>query len=470
MVWGTDDSVSVFPVYCQKIAKRFIGVIMKIDMTSGKPIHILLQYSLPLLAGSILQNLYNIFDTAIVGHILGKYTLAAVGNSYVPMLIINSIILGIASGISIFVARSFGGHDEEKIKECIGSVQTLILFVGIGLCILFLVFARWIFVFMKIPDDIIGSAAAYLRIISLGIPFLAIYNFYSALIKAKGNSKTPVQCISISCGMNILLDYLFVAWFRWNVEGAAIATVISQAAAAGMSVLYLYRYDREVLMESPNNKWVGFMLKLSITGIVQNGSSALSMFFIQGIINTFGVNEISAYSSAYKIEGILTMPAVNLGNALCVYVGQNMGAGNWKRTKQGLRDCFKIAVVITSMAMIIIWAAAPFLLYLVVGDEKEVIRVGVFYLQIISITFPLCVSLYLLTNFLRGAGEIIYPLFNTLLELSFRTISAFVLARYLGFIGVLLCRPLSFIVSTISLSQRYISGKWRQHCIKTGSD
>ena len=161
--------------------------------------------------------------------------------------------MGIASGISIFVARSFGGHDEEKIKECIGSVQTLILFVGIGLCILFLVFARWIFVFMKIPDDIIGSAAAYLRIISLGIPFLAIYNFYSALIKAKGNSKTPVQCISISCGMNILLDYLFVAWFRWNVEGAAIATVISQAAAAGMSVLYLYRYDREVLMESPNN-------------------------------------------------------------------------------------------------------------------------------------------------------------------------------------------------------------------------
>lgn len=164
------------------------------------------------------------------------------------------------------------------------------------------------------------------------------------------------------------------------------------------------------------------------------------------------------------------MPAVNLGNALCVYVGQNMGAGNWKRTKQGLRDCFKIAVVITSMAMIIIWAAAPFLLYLVVGNEKEVIRVGVLYLQIISITFPLCVSLYLLTNFLRGAGEIIYPLFNTLLELSFRTISAFVLARYLGFIGVLLCRPLSFIVSTISLSQRYISGKWRQHCIKTGSD
>ncbi len=144
---------------------------MKIDMTSGKPIHILLRYSLPLLAGSILQNLYNIFDTAIVGHILGKYTLAAVGNSYVPMLIINSIILGIASGISIFVARLFGGHDEEKIKECIGSVQTLILFVGIGLSILFLVFARWIFVFMKIPDDIIGSAVAYLKIISLGIPF-----------------------------------------------------------------------------------------------------------------------------------------------------------------------------------------------------------------------------------------------------------------------------------------------------------
>ena len=195
--------------------------------------------------------------------------------------------------------------------------------------------------------------------------------------------------------------------------------------------------------------------------IVQNGASAISMFFIQGIINTFGVNEISAYTSAYKIESILTIPTVNLGVALSVYIGQNVGAGEYDRTRQGLKDSFKIAAVFTTLAMAILWFASPLLMVLVVGKEMAVIPIGVQYRRIISVTFPLCVSLYLLTNFLRGAGEIAYPLFNTLLELCFRTFSAFVLAHYFGFVGVLLCRPLSFVVSTISLSCRLLSGKWK---------
>ena len=254
---------------------------------------------------------------------------------------------------------------------------------------------------------------------------------------------------------------MFVACFGWGIAGAASATVLSQALAASLTVLYLYRQERPVLRAVPNTERVFQILQLSITGIVQNGASAISMFFIQGIINTFGVNEISAYTSAYKIESILTIPAVNLGVALSVYVGQNAGAGEYGRIRQGLKDSFKIAAVFTALTIVILWFASPLLMLLVVGNEPAVIPIGVQYLRIISLTFPLCVSLYLLTNFLRGAGEIAYPLFNTLLELSFRTISAFVLAQYFGFVGVLLCRPLSFVVSTISLTKRYLAGKWR---------
>lgn len=430
-------------------------------MTSGKPLNTLLKFSLPLLAGSVIQNLYNIFDTAIVGHVLGKYALAAVGNSYVPTLIINSIVLGIASGISILIAQLYGSKDKAQIQNCYGSVQMLIVAVGVGLAVLFFALADWIFTAMRIPAEIIGSAALYLRIVSAGIPFLAIYNFYSALIKAKGDSRAPVKCIGFSCALNILLDYLFVACFGWGITGAASATVLSQALAASLTVLYLYRQERPALRAVPNTGQVFQILQLSITGIVQNGASAINMFFIQGIINTFGVNEISAYTSAYKIESILTIPAVNLGVALSVYVGQNVGAGEYGRTRQGLKDSFKIAAVFTALTIIILWSASPLLMLLVVGNETAVIPIGVQYLRIISLTFPLCVSLYLLTNFLRGAGEIVYPLFNTLLELCFRTISAFVLAHYLGFVGVLLCRPLSFVVSTISLSCRLLSGKWK---------
>lgn len=265
----------------------------------------------------------------------------------------------------------------------------------------------------------------------------------------------------MSCVLNILLDYLFVACFGWGIAGAASATVLSQALAAVLVGLHLYRQEHPVIRTAPSAGLIVPILQLSITGIVQNGASAISMFFIQGIINTFGVNEISAYTSAYKIESILTIPAVNLGVALSGYIGQNVGAGEYDRTRQGLKDSFKIAAVFTTLAMAILWFASPLLMVLVVGKEMAVIPIGVQYLRIISVTFPLCVSLYLLTNFLRGAGEIAYPLFNTLLELCFRTFSAFVLAHYFGFVGVLLCRPLSFVVSTISLSCRLLSGKWK---------
>lgn len=435
---------------------------MEMDMTTGKPVKALLKFSVPLFAGNIMQNLYNVFDTAIIGHILGKNALAAVGNSYVPMLIINSIILGISSGILILLAQVYGSGETEKAQDCMGSIQTLVFLIGGGLACLFFLSARGIFMAMDIPPEVIGYATDYLRITALGIPFLAVYNFYSAVIKAGGDARTPVKDMSVSCLMNVVLDYVLVAVLKWGIRGAAWATVLSQVTAAGLIVFHLYRNDKEALVIRPDFKYVLPIFRLGITGVVQNGASAVSMFFIQGAINRFGVNEISAYTSAYKIETILTIPAVNLGTSLSVFTAQNTGAKNFERSRRGLRDSFKISAAIIVVAVVIIWTASPQLMYLLVGNEKEIIRIGVQYLHIISLTFPLCVSLYLLTNFLRGAGEIGYPLFNTLLELSFRTVFAFVSVQHIGFSGIMLCRPLSFVVSTVSLSCRYFTKKWKK--------
>lgn len=424
------------------------------DVTTGKPIKALLKFSVPLFAGSVMQNLYNVFDTAVVGHVLGKNALAAVGNSYVPMLFINSIILGLSSGILILLARVYGSGETEKAQGCMGSIQTLVFMVGGGMACLFFLSARGIFMAMDIPAEAIGHATDYLRIIALGIPFLSVYNFYSAVIKAGGNARTPIQDLSVSCLMNIGLDHVFVAILRLGIRGAAWATVLSQVTAAGLTVFHLYRKDKEVLVIRPDFKYVLPIFRLGITGMVQNGASAVSMFFIQGAINQFGSNEISAYTSAYKIETILTISAVNLGTSLSVFTAQNTGAKNFVRSRRGLRDSFKISAAIIAVAEVIIWTASPQLMYLLVGDDKAIIRIGVQYLHIISWAFPLCVSLYLLTNFLRGAGEIGYPLFNTLLELSFRTVFALASVQYIGFCGIMFCRPLSFVVSTASLSCR----------------
>lgn len=223
---------------------------------------------------------------------------------------------------------------------------------------------------MDIPAEAIGYAADYLRIIALGIPFLSVYNFYSAVMKAGGDARTPIQYLSVSCLMNAVLDYVFVAQLRLGIQGAAFATVLSQIAAAGLTVFHLYRKDRRALVIRPDFKYVLPIFRLGITGIVQNGASAISMFFIQGAINQFGVNEISAYTSAYKIETILTIPAVNLGSSLSVFTAQNIGAKNYERSRRGLRDSFKISAVIIAVAVVVIWAVSPQLMYLLVGNEK----------------------------------------------------------------------------------------------------
>ena len=346
-------------------------------MTTGKPVKALLKFSVPLFAGNIMQNLYIVFDTAVVGHILGKSALAAVGNSYVPTLIINSIILGPSSGILILLAQVYGSKETEKAQNCMGSIQTLLFLIGGGLSCLFFLSARGIFMSMGIPGEAIGYATDYLRIIALGIPFLSVYNFYSAVIKAGGDSRTPIWNLSVSCLMNIVLDYVFVALFRLGIQGAAFATVLSQIAAAGLTVFHLYRKDKRALVIRPDFKYVLQIFRFGITGIVQNGASAVSMFFIQGAINQFGVNEISAYTSAYKIESILTIPAVNLGTSLSVFTAQNTGAKNFERSRRGLRDSFKISAAIIAAAVVIIWAVSPQLMYLLVGNEKEVDRKSV---------------------------------------------------------------------------------------------
>jgi putative MATE family efflux protein len=433
---------------------------MNINMLTESPQKALLNFSLPLLIGSIFQNLYNTFDALIVGRSLGKEALSAVGNAYVPTLIINSVLLGVSSGILILMSQFHGLQEQEKIHECIGSVQAMIVIIGSGLTMLSFIAGQWIFSAMNIPENIIALVHDYWYIVVIGIPFLAIHNFYSAIMKAAGNSQTPMRSIGFSCCANIFMDILFVNIFYLGVRGVAMATVISQAIAAGIVIYHLRHHDKNILSTPPNFHHICPIFKLSLTGVVQNGASAASMLYIQRLINKYGVNTISAYTAAYKIESLLTLPAVNLGTALNVFVGQNIGAKNIERTKQGFNKSFKLASFGSLITIATIWIFSPMLMRLFVGNEWEVIQIGVKYLHIISFTFPFCFSLYLLTNFLRGSGEVAYPLFNTILELSVRTVLASTLSQCIGFTGILLCRPISFIISTVSLFNRYMSKKW----------
>lgn len=203
------------------------------------------------------------------------------------------------------------------------------------------------------------------------------------------------------------------------------------------------------------------ILKYGITSTIQNSFSALSMMYIQSVVNEFGVDVITAFSAAYKIETILTVPAVSLGSSLGVFVGQNKGSGNTKKMVEGLYITMAISLVLFIIVNLLIWPFGGKMLHLIVGNENKVIYYGNIYLRITAVFYFFLTMLYLFTNFLRSSGEVIYPVFNTLLELGSRILLVFILSRYFGVMGVFLGRPVSFFVSMFSLMLRYKSGSWK---------
>lgn len=215
-------------------------------------------------------------------------------------------------------------------------------------------------------------------------------------------------------------------------------------------------------------KSISNILKFGITSTVQNSFSAVSMMYIQSVINGFGVNVISAFSAAYKIETILTVPAVSLGSSLGVYVGQNKGRGNTKKIVEGLHIAVFLSLILFMLVNLIVWLFGGNILQLVVGNEKEVVYYGELYLKIISLFYFFLTMLYLLTNFLRSAGEVIYPVFNTILELTSRVLLVYILAKYAGIIGVFMGRPISFLISMTGLLIRYKCGNWKRKIAAEG--
>lgn len=447
---------------------------MNIDMTNEKTAKNIVYFSIPLLFGSILQNLYNIVDTVIVGRFIGKEELSIVGNLFAPMLLVNSTIMGSASGITILISYYVGEKNLSEIEKMYSAILKLAVGMSCILTLFGLLMPRYILECMKIPNAMLDGGCNYFRIITLGFPFVIIYNYLAALFKGYGNSRSPLYFLILSCCVNIFLDILFVTVWHQGIRGVAFATVLSQIISAICMVFYLIHKEKSLLKKiqwnSHDLKRISNILKYGITSTVQNSFSAVSMMYIQSVINGFGINVISAFSVAYKIETILTVPAVCLGSSLGVYVGQNKGRRYTKKIEEGLYVAVFLSLILFLFVNLIVWLWGKNILQLVVGNEKEVIYYGELYLKIISSFYFFLTMLYLLTNFLRSAGEVIYPVFNTILELTSRVLLVYILARYAGIIGIFMGRPISFLISMTSLLVRYKCGNWKRKIFAEGQN
>ncbi len=335
---------------------------MNCDLTEGKIVHKLLRFAFPIMVGNLLQQLYNVVDTLIVGRYLGENALAAVGSAYTLMVFLTSIIIGLCMGSSAFFSIQFGSRDQDRLEKGI-----YIAFLSIGLVTLVLNAAVYlgmggILIFLRVPAEVTALMREYLVWIFAGIVAVFLYNFVANLLRAVGNSVVPLLFLGVSALANIVLDLLFIRGFHWGVGGAAIATVISQyLAGIGIVLYYLGKYPQ--LRVSGQNSCFDLQILKELAGLssltcLQQSIMNFGILMVQGLVNSFGPVVMAAFAAAVKIDSFAYAPVQDFGNAFSTYVAQNYGAGKKERISRGMKDavlsafvfCFVISTLVVGFA------------------------------------------------------------------------------------------------------------------------
>lgn len=431
------------------------------DMTKGSPFKLLLMFSIPLLIGNLFQQLYSMVDTIIVGKCIGLEALAAVGSTGAISFLVIGFVQGVTSGFSIVTAQRFGAQDEEGVRKSVGISIILCVVITIVLTLISVVFTMPLLRLMKTPENIIHDAYIYIVIIFAGIGPAVYYNMIAGILRALGDSKTPLYFLGVSSALNIALDLILIIYFKMGVSGAAVATVVSQLISALLctfytagkyTVLKLNKYD---LQFDINNALLH--LRVGLPMAFQFSITAVGVMIIQIAINSFGSDGVAAFTAASKVEMLVTQPFAALGTAIATYCGQNRGAGRMDRVRLGMRACLimcAVACVISSSLNV--FCGRFFTELFVDGAEEIVLSYSQRYLNILACFYPSLGILYVFRNALQGIGEALVPFFGGVAEFAARIAVANILPAIIGFTGVCLASPVAWVAAIIPLVARYI--------------
>ena len=440
-------------------------------LTEGNITRALIKFSIPMILGNLLQQLYNVADTFIVGHYIGTDALAAVGSSFTLMTFLTSIILGLCMGSGILFSMYYGGQQIDKMKT-----SFFVSFVGIGIFsigleIVCLLAIDLILNFMNIPRDIFTDTHQYLFIIFLGLVFTFIYNYFSSLLRALGNSKIPLIFLALASIINIGLDIYLVAEVAMGVAGAAVATLIAQAFSAIGIMLYVFLSQKELL---PQRKHWHFEREIfekikaySLLTCIQQSVMNFGILMIQGLVNSFGLVTMSAFAAAVKIDSFAYMPVQDFGNAFSTYIAQNKGAGLEERIHKG----FKVAVVMASIFCIFISAlvfifADKLMLIFIESSKSEIIYQGAQYLRIEGACYLGIGCLFLLYGYYRGVGKPGISVVLTVISLGTRVVLAYLLAPLFGTLAIWWAIPIGwFLADLIGIMYGLKKERWTNRYI-----
>ena len=435
------------------------------DLTIGNEAKLIFRFALPMLLGNIFQQFYQVVDTIIVGNVLGKDALASVGASFPIIFALIALIIGVGSGFGIVISQYFGAKEIGKVKRTIGTMFISLGVLSIIMSIIGILLSEPIFTMLKLPPELMSEATTYLNIYLGGIIAMFGYNATSAVLRGLGDSKTPLYFLIISTIANIGLDLLFIIVFEWGIAGAAWATIISQAGAFVTAVIYLNR-THEIISFSKKALIFDYEIfkqgvRIGLPSGLQQTFVALGMMALMGIVNTFGIDVIAAYSIGGRIDSFAALPAMVFSAALATFTGQNLGAGKDFRVKKGLIATVLMAtvfyVVITS---IIITFRQP--LVGLFNSDPEVIRIGSEYLTIVNIFYIFFILMFVMYGVLRGAGATLIPMFISVFSLwLIRVPLAYYLSGPYGETGIWWSIPIAWATGLGGAFIYYLSGKWK---------
>lgn len=436
------------------------------DMTVGSPARLLLNFAFPLFIGNIFQQLYNMVDSVVVGNFVSQNALGSIGTTNSVTFLFFSLVGGMAAGNSIIVAQFFGSGDEEKVKDTIGNAIWIITIASSLMGCIGFFLARPVLTFLDTDPVLLDDAVMYLKTVALGVVFTGLYNCVAGVLRALGDSKTPLMFLIFACIMNIVLDLVFVLCFGWGVIGVAVATAIAQLTAAVTCIIYAYKSTTYFRLTKKNLKLDKELalknVRLGVPIGLQNSLIAVSLVALQKVVNGFGGEFTTAFTIVSRIEQLVQQPFMSLGSALSTYVGQNIGAGKYKRVTKGFNSASRMTLGVAFGVATIFWIFGKYIV-MIFGNNPEIARVAVNGLRITSCFYPFLGMIYPTRNVLNGAGDAKFSLYTGIMECIGRIAFAYplTLIPFMGKYGVFFATGVTWFLNSTFSFIRYKRGKWK---------
>ncbi|MCR1839424.1 MATE family efflux transporter [Murimonas intestini] len=431
------------------------------NLTTGQPAKLIVLFTIPLLIGNLFQQFYSMADTLIVGRTIGVNALAAVGCTGSITFFILGFAQGLSSGLSIITAQRFGAQDEEGIRRSAAASIMISLCVTIILTALAIPLTMPLLRMLQTPEEIIGDAYQYLVIIFIGTGACVLFNLLSNLVRALGDSRTPLYFLVIACVLNIGLDFLCILGFNMGVAGAACATILAQLVSGILCIVYIKKKLPLLWLTRDDfriRRWeIAVHLKVGLPMAFQTSIIAIGSLILQFALNGLGAVSVAAYTAAQKIDMLATLPMSSFGTTMATYAAQNYGAQKYARIRKGVFQCAVISVSFAvAMGLVNTFAGYQLVEIFVGGGQKQVLSLAEVYLRVNGSMYFVLSLLFIFRFTLQGLGKGLVPTIAGIMELVMRAFAAVVLAGAFGFAGACWANPLAWLGACVPLAIAYI--------------